>query len=248
MNKLKLSQLRVFFLVGTCLLLSICILISNYHSSVVETSLKEGDPYTIVYKGALIERDLTNLFETSNLVVFCTITSEPDSFGIRRVDTGGIEILSDQFAKVNKVIMGTPVSDTIVIRLRGGTVGKRTEIYEENPVLEVGKQYLLFLNRPDRGGTYHTAGDYYYVRGLHQGAFEVFENGEFISSNGVKLAAESLVIPDSVYQNGLFSMREDYIYNQKQNLEHNMLSQEGFDRRMEQLDQYAEIIDDSEVE
>ena len=240
-------QKRSVFLIASTLLLTACVLVSVHNSYISNVTQAENKPRTVMYTGTIVKRDLNNLFETSNLVALCTITSEPVSFYVQRADSGK-DILSDQFAKVDKVIMGTPYNDTVVIRIPGGTVGNRTEKYEENPVLEVGKQYLLFLSKPDMGGSYNTVGDYYYVQGLKQGVYKVTGNNEFVSLYGEKITADSLVIPSTVSRDGIYSVREEYLRNQEHNLKNGTITRERYEQAINIVDKYAIILSDTKVQ
>lgn len=248
MNKLQIH--RILFLLATTFAISLCVVLAG--GPIRESELSPGDsedpadaPYTVTISGMIVQRDLNNLFETSQLVAVCEIISEPDSFYIQNV-SGGKEILSDQYANVTRVIMGSPVSGTITIRQRGGTVGNRTELYTENPVLEVGEQYLLFLYQPDMGGSYHTEGDYYYVRGLSQGAYYLKDDGGFVSANGNPLTETDLTISAASAAKKTFSSRDEFLNNQKHNLENGMITKEAYEKAIAELEQYAIILKDGE--
>lgn len=245
MNCLQIK--RGIFLLASTILLSLCIVGVTYSENFIPVNQQLDEPYTVEVSGIIVKRDLNNLFETSHLVAVCTITSQPTSFAVQCVD-GGTAILNDRFAKVERIISGTSYDDIITIRLQGGTVGNRTEIYTANPVLEVGKQYLIFLNQPDMGGGFNTAGDYYYVSGLFQGVYEVTADNTFVSSTGTQLTADSFVVPVHVKENEPFSMRTEYLANQKINFENGMYTQEAYEAALAAVDQYAIILNDTKIE
>jgi len=250
MKLTKLQIHRMFFLFVTTFAISLCVVLAGGKIRESEISLDDNEdpadvPYTVTISGVIVKRDLNNLFETSQLVAVCEIVSEPDSFYIQNV-SGGKEILSDQYAKVTRVITGSPVSGTITIRQRGGTVGNCTELYTENPVLKAGEQYLLFLYQPDMGGSYHTEGDYYYIRGLSQGAYHLKDDGGFVSANGDPLTETDLTISAASAPKKTFSSRDEFLSNQKHNLENGMITKEAYEKAIAEIEQYAIILKDTE--
>ena len=73
------------------------------------------------------------------------------------------------------------------IRVQGGIVGNRKEIYNPTPDLEYDGEMIPFLYKPGRGGGFNTEGDYYYVLGLPQGIFKkVRRKMDFIHGNDDK--------------------------------------------------------------
>ena len=247
MNFKSLSKIRALFLITSIMLLTICVCVFFVPENQIVQQNRPvmSEPQTIIVSGSLVRRDIDNLFETSNLIVLCTITSEQESFFVHRVDDG-IDILSDQFARIDKVFMGEPVGDgvNITIRSLGGTVGDHTVSHNENPVLQIDEQYLLFLYKPDMGGSYNTDGDYYYIRGLYQGVYGVTDTGEFVSHTGEKITARTVEIRAEAFKDFNYSSREQYIKNLKSNLEYEVITQDDYDKAISQMDEYAEIIED----
>ena len=99
MKLTKLQIHRMFFLIVTTFAISLCVVLAGGKIRESEISLDDNEdpadvPYTVTISGAIVKRDLNNLFETSQLVAVCEIVSEPDSFYIQNV-SGGKEILSD---------------------------------------------------------------------------------------------------------------------------------------------------------
>ena len=138
---------------------------------------------------------------------------------------------------------GNDSDDELTVRVQGGTIGNVTEVYEHSPVLSGENEYLLFLYKPARGGAYNTDGDYYYILGLTQGTFVMDEEGDFISGTGVALPADD--IAQYVNNAGPVNVnyfREEYIANQKRNLETGFITQEEYDELMDEIDEYATIV------
>lgn len=199
---------------------------------------------TVYISGTLVERSLDDLYEQSALVAYGTITGQSEAFQIQNV-SGPIANFTDYYFRINSTLRGSAESDTVTVRVQGGTVGNYTEVYEFSPSLEADNEYLLFLYKPGRGGAYNTAGDYYYVLGLTQGSFSEDSNGNFVSESGEVISQESLISAlnaddlDPVDEN---YFRNEYIANQQRNLENGFITQEEFDEMMENIDQYATIV------
>ena len=87
-------QKRSIFLITSTLLLTVCVLISVYNSHISNMAKAEDKPRKVMYTGTIVKRDLNNLFETSNLVALCTITSERYEQAINNVGKYAI-VLSD---------------------------------------------------------------------------------------------------------------------------------------------------------
>ena len=118
-----------------------------------------------------------------------------------------------------------------------------TEVYEHSPVLSGENEYLLFLYKPARGGAYNTDGDYYYILGLTQGTFVMDEDGDFISGTGVVLPADDIAqYVNNAGPVNVNDFREEYIANQKRNLETGFITQEEYDELMDEIDEYATIV------
>lgn len=205
------------------------------------TQQQEEQVVTYV-SGALAKMDLDELLTESSLVVKGTVTDDRKSFQIRSVN-GGVSIFTDISFQVSEVIRGETENDTITIRVQGGTVGNTTEIHEHDPIpYDAGQELLVFLYKPGRGGSYNTEGDYYYVLGLTQGVYAVSEEG-YVSSTGAQITEKevySMARKSSPVDENYF--RNEYIENQKRNLENGFITQEEYDTYMENIDVYAKIV------
>lgn len=60
-------------------------------------------------------------------------------------------------------------------------VGKGRMAAECAPKLNFEDEYLLFLYNTGLGGAFETEDDYYSIRGVHQGAFVLEEDGVYRS-------------------------------------------------------------------
>ena len=201
-------------------------------------------PKAVYISGSIEEKSTNDLCEQSSLIALGTITGKSEAFKIKNV-SGSVANFTDYYFKVDSILRGNADSETVIVRVQGGTVGRYTEIYELSPNLEENNEYLLFLYKPGRGGAYNTEGDYYYVLGLTQGCFEKDGTDSFVSQNGQILSQEKLVVVledeagRTVDEN---YFRNEYIENQKRNLQNGFITQEEFDSMMANIDVYANII------
>ena len=199
-------------------------------------------PQKVFISGSLVERSLEDLFSESALVVRGTVSEPSESLKIRST-RGSDAIYTDYKFDVSELLRGNDSDDELTIRVQGGTIRNVTEVYEHSPVLSGENEYLLFLYKPARGGAYNTDGDYYYILGLTQGTFVKDEDGDFISGTGVVLPADD--IAQYVNNAGPVNVnyfREEYIANQKRNLETGFITQEEYNKLMDEIDEYAAIV------
>lgn len=226
-----------------CIAIAVCTIIglNPYTGSASQDTTPAG---TLYVSRMLAERSLDDLLSLSEVAVVGTVTGYSDAFQIKNV-SGQIANFTDCYFELTNILKGSLSSDFITIRLSGGAVGNYEEIYEGEPNLEKGKEYLLFLYQPGRGGGYNTEGDYYYVLGASQGVFTETEDGVFISEfeDSVRLddfASVAVALSDENADGNYF--RNEYIENQKINLESGVITQETYNELMANIDKYATII------
>lgn len=91
------------------------------------------------------------------------------------------------------------VSEDVKIRTSGGVGANVLAIEEDDPRLEIGKQYLFFLYREGENALYNTGEDYYKIQGSIDGSWDV-KADDFVSRiNG-----------DSVDKNTLLDLIKQY--------------------------------------
>ena len=199
-------------------------------------------PKKVFISGTLVERSLEDLFSKSALVVRGTVNESLETFRIQNTN-GDAAIFTDYKFDVSELVRGNDLDDELIIRVQGGTIGNMTEVYEHSPELKSKNDDLLFLYKPARGGAYNTEGNYYYILGLTQGTFVMNEEGNFISESGTVLFADDIdqyvKSADPVNVN---YFREEYIANQKHNLETGFITQEEYDELTKKIDEYASIV------
>ena len=125
-------------------------------------------------------------------------------------------------------------------------------IWEDAPTLEVDETYLLFLYKPQMGGSFNTEGDYYYLSGDTRGIYPVDSattfsrttNDVYTSSDGTKRISHNELIQliDQVNEEipADIDMRyQEFLENQQYNLETGFISQEEYDRFLSEAQRYA---------
>lgn len=232
----RLSVPKRYCILISAVVVGMCVLVGIY----AYTTMKSDKVYI---SGIIEKQDLDDLCEKSCLVTVGTVTGCSDSFQIKSA-AGSIANFTDYFFETGSVLRGKAEEKEITVRVQGGTENKCTEVYENSPSLKVGSKYLLFLYRSKRGGAFNTEGNYYYILGLTQGAFSI-SGSSYISQadltvSEAELESKLTAIKDTPVDEYYF--RNEFIRNQKMNLETGFITQEEYDRAMKNIDVYATII------
>jgi hypothetical protein len=202
------------------------------------------EPNTVYVSGLLVPKNIDQLISQSRIIVRGTIDSVSDAFQIKHV-SDSISNFTDYTVAVDSVLRGEAQENDITVRVQGGTVNGYTELHEQSPVLQEGKEYLLFLYHPGRGGSYNTDGDYYYVLGLVQGVFTEDAEGNYIPQLGDAISSDALQAKLTEYENipidPLF-FRNEYMENQSGNVETGFITEEEYQQLMSNIDVFAEIV------
>ena len=122
---------------------------------------------TVYISGLLEYKSVDDLFAQSSLVAVGQITGHSDAIRVQHVTEDNAVNFTDYTFSIFSLVQGQPDTDTVTVRVLGGTAGNVTEVYEESPIFSDGETYLLFLYQPGMGGAYNTAGDYYSVSYTH---------------------------------------------------------------------------------
>lgn len=173
-------------------------------TEIVETAEvdEEDDVYCVVseYTPHYTQNELLQM---SSLVVLGTVEEESEPFTIRGVSNIGEQLYTDYRVSVAETVRGiTPDSETVVVRLKGNP-DDTSVVYEDEPILDVGSEYLFFLQKPDVGGGFNTTGDYYYVIGSRQGVYEKLDTAATLSAD-----------LDSVGNETMFMNQEELLINE----------------------------------
>ena len=194
---------------------------------------------------ALVYRSLDDLMVTSDLILRGSVISS-SSFKIAPVFGGEPMIFTDYLIRPAAVLRGEAKND-VTVRIKGGNLDNETVISDAGPDLTKGEEYLLFLYSPNMGGGYNTEGDYYYVRGANQGAFsKAYEETYKSAVSGTELSYSKLSNDLSAINKevpvGTYSSLNEFIANQKKNIETGFITQEEYDRGMKEIEIYAAIV------
>lgn len=96
------------------------------------------------------------------------------------------DTVTDVRLRINEVLRGE-ADEVITVRLSGGRFAGQLEVYEDEPILTTGKEYLFFLFQPHMGGQY-AQGDFYYIVRTSEGAYERIEATELEQEARAQLA------------------------------------------------------------
>ncbi len=115
---------------------------------------------------------MENLIKESSLVVLGKVSAVSEPFLIRGVgDTAYPAVHMDYTITIEETLRGEAAAEEITVRM----LGDRTDpsiIYHDFASLKEGEEYLLFLWKPNCGGSFTTKGDYYYITGETEGVYE----------------------------------------------------------------------------
>lgn len=215
---------------------------------------------TQVVSGSMVELTQQEMITRSSLVAIGSVSEISDAFQIKPVNGGDPSVFTDYTVEVSDILRGELDSDTVSVRIQGGTANGMTTIAEEAPELEKGQTYLLYLYQPGRGGSYNTEGDYYYITGVSQGVFALSSDTPLSAG---KDNAETRLVDISTDAETEWTLRDaeesiqdinekqpadkDYVYKQayenwQANLDSGFMTQEEFDRSVKESKIYAKII------
>lgn len=215
---------------------------------------------TQVVSGSMVELTQQEMITRSSLVAIGSVSEISDAFQIKPVNGGDPSVFTDYTVEVSDILRGELDSDTVSVRIQGGTANGMTTIAEEAPELEKGQTYLLYLYQPGRGGSYNTEGDYYYITGVSQGVFALSSDmplpaGEYdaemrLSDISTDTETEWTLrdAEESIQDiNEKQPADKDYVYKQayenwQANLDSGFMTQEEFDRSVKESKIYAKII------
>lgn len=176
--------------------------------------------------------------------------------------------LDENESEISSSSYGTIPDDAITVRVMGGSNGDVTTIADSEANLEVGNEYLLFLYQTGTGGGYNTKGDYYYVCGAKQGAFSILESAEIesaeielsedeIADTKIQYSEDDRIMSTDSYQLLVDEIAEinertpvnknnfadTLLENMEQNLESEFITEEEYEQALDEMYQYAEIIE-----
>lgn len=194
---------------------------------------------TVYISGLIAGKTETDLFQQSILIAYGTIHESNDAIQVKAAS--GLQVnYTNYIFELSHVYRGS-ADGPITVRVEGGIVGGRNEVYEPTAELKDGKEYLLFLFQPNHGGNYYVNDDAYYVLGLNQGTFEPADGG-YISQSGTTLSEETLLARADEFPLDPDYFRREFLQNQQSNLDNGFITQEEYDTLVADVDVYAQIV------
>lgn len=194
--------------------------------------------------GCLAQRTIEDLLEQSAVIAIGKVTGQSEPYRISHAtNPDWTEIHTDYYFTISNVLKGDPYSETVNVRVEGGTIDNYTEIYDCSPVLNQEDEYLLFLYRPAFGGAFETEGDYYTIRGLVQGTFVLGEDGVYRNiMDNKELPSEVFISPHLDEEVDENAERERQLQVYKENYETGFITQEEYEECVRSMDIYGQII------
>ena len=230
--------------------------ISKNESLSLSEEENEADLETmeIHMNASLPEMTVEEIAEESNLVAIGTLKEISPGFCIQSVE-GGTMNYTEYYFQISDTCRGVAPDNEdqiAAVRIPGGEANGVNMIWEDAPTLEVDETYLLFLYKPQMGGSFNTEGDYYYLSGDTRGiypvdsatAFSKTTDDVYTSSDGTKRISHNELIQliDQVNEEipADIDMRyQEFLENQQYNLETGFISQEEYDRFLSEAQRYA---------
>ena len=219
------------------------------------------DKNVILKSGLLAEIDLEELKKSSSMIVYGAFNGKSEPFIIESVK-GTESIFTDYYFDITYLLRGEDKSESVTIRIEGGTVGDTCVINELSPILKMGKNYLLFLKKPIKGG-YTTKGNYYYINGGNQGIYVNDSIKDLSGDIGEKLiymTDENEKNPNSLEFNSFKKSLDDYnkntvvneeylknkyINSLNNNLKNKIITEEEYSLCISEMNKYAQIRSDT---
>lgn len=239
MKRTKFAIVLTFF---TVLSLFSCASSADIDTNV--DNIGNDDNVVMEINGIIEEKTEDDLFEQSSLLIIGTV-GESNSFQIEKAN-GGTGNFTDYEINISKILRGERRQSTATVRVQGGTALGVTEVYNPSPELESGEEYLLFLYKPSRGGSFNTEGDYYYILGLTQGIFQEVSsstttagNVVYKSQSGYEIGFDRISERATEYPIDELYFRTEYIENQKRNLANGFITEDEYEKKMAEIDVYA---------
>lgn len=202
------------------------------------------EPTVECVSGLLAKKTEDDLFRQSALIVKATVSDAGESLQVRST-AGSTQNYTDYTVTVSQILRGDWQGKTLTVRIPGGTVDNTTTVYDHCPELRKGEEYLLFLYQLGYGSSYTTKEDYYNILGLTQGVFQLSAEDStadapvYRSQNGETLSYATVTARAEEYPVDLLYFRNEYLANQKTNLENGMITQAKYDAILADIDTYA---------
>ena len=197
--------------------------------------------------GCIKDYSYNELIDNSNLIVRAKMTGKTNTYRIKPVFEGDPQIFTEYYFEVQEVLQGcVSESKPIAVRVHGGEIDGKQLIAEDSPVFSRNDEVILFLNKPEMGGGYNTKGDYYYIRGVNQGAFFLNQNTERTYSNEKETIQYDTLVKDIVTRSSNVPVETSpstvFSENIETNVKNNIISAECAKRILEESKRYATIV------
>ncbi len=196
-------------------------------------------PVTVQVDGLLQAYSPEELSSQAAVIAVGEITGRSAPFQIVSYQ-GDIIVYTDFYFTITGTMKGAPYGETVSVRVPGGKVGGREELYPCEPPFQEGGEYLLFLYNPGRGSAFVTGEDHYFLLGSSQGAYEKNAAGAFVNAlTGEALPETALVSAQSNEGYGEDYFRHELEETYRANYESGFDTWEEYQENLAGLERYA---------
>lgn len=248
------KKLFIPILIGALLLVGGGAMVNKMWVTPSSENVAEESSTTMHKSGSLKSYPYEALLNDAPVIVKAHTVDISNPFKIKSVN-GSISRFTDYTVQADEVYRGQiATGDSVVVRIEGGCIDGNDVVVDEAPSLKMDEEVVLFLYQPNMGSGFNTEGDYYYVLGMTQGAFypKVQDDkltADYVNKFGTTFSLDRLqsdiTSMDSdrlVVANRENRVYEEFLNNQKANLESGMITQEEYDRFLQEAQTYATIV------
>lgn len=188
---------------------------------------------------------LEDLVIFSDIISIGRIKAISDPIEIRPVGGGDTDLFTDYTIELEKTFKDSTDNTSKSVPLRMRTEKSGIGVSDDFDYdLKIGDRYLFFLSYPTTGGGYTVDDDHISLVGGSQGLLEIKSEDRFYNPQLSSLETDKLlsVINDPDIEKAADEW--DPLSGLKANLDSGFITQEEYDKAIEELSQYAEIVND----
>ena len=236
------------FYIGLTALIAVFILTINIYNNSIDPLSDIDSDVGFDVSSSYPAYSLEDLVIFSHIIAIGEVKSISEPIEIRPVGGGDTDLFTDYTLGLEEVFKDSSVnssnaSKSVPLRIRTGKPGVAvSDGFDYN--FKIGDRYLFFLSYPTSGGGYTVNDDHITLVGHTQGLLEITEQNEYYSQDYGRINNNELlsIINDPDIQKS--AEQFDPLDGLKENLRSGFISQEEYDKAIEDLGQYAEIVND----
>ena len=169
------------------------------------------------------------------------ITGHSDAIRVQHVTEDNAVNFTDYTFSISSLVQGQPDTDTVTVRVLGGTAGNVTEVYEESPIFRMEKPISSSSTSPAWVGLITQPGTTTTSAGSIRGSTRQTATAAMSLPMARCCLWHSSAANHTASVNETFS-RDQFLENQRLNLANGFISQAEYDTLIGSMDEYAEVI------